>query len=79
MIFPSITNAADICGDVTGNGVVDGADLTIYKRTFDNLPPGMTRPDLCDVGGSLGCTEEDLEIMEKYFGGEINMVVITPQ
>jgi hypothetical protein len=59
------------CGDMNGDGFVDGADLTLYKRFFG----GLTSPfsgDRCGVspapdGGA--CNGADLTIIKRFFGG----------
>jgi len=52
------------CGDVNGDGRVTSADSVIIMRTLV-VPPraSMVRPDLCDVGASVGCTSSDSVIV----------------
>jgi len=59
------------CADMNGDGFVNGADLTLYKRFFG----GLTSPfsvDRCGVspapdGGA--CNGADLTIIKRHFGG----------
>jgi len=54
------------CGDVNGNGRVTGADSIIISRSLLQPPRAtMTRPDLCDVGGSVGCSRSDAVIVRR--------------
>jgi hypothetical protein len=48
------------CGDVTGDGRVALGDYIIMRRALA-VPPlaTMAHPELCDVGGSVGCTNTD--------------------
>jgi uncharacterized repeat protein (TIGR01451 family) len=52
------------CGDVNCNGLVSIADSVIVLRSLLS-PPTATQacPQLCDVGGSIGCTLADAVIM----------------
>lgn len=54
------------CGDVDADGRVTSTDGAIILRSFV-VPPTvtMTRTDLCDVGGSLGCSVQDYAIVLK--------------
>lgn len=54
------------CGDVTGDGKVTPSDTGMLQRAL-LIPPAaaMTRPDLCNVGGSTGCTISDLSILNR--------------
>ncbi len=54
------------CGDVNANGRVTTADATIVTRSL-LVPPTapLTRPDLCNVGGSAGCTTADAVIITR--------------
>jgi hypothetical protein len=59
------------CGDMNGNGLVDGADLTLYKRYFGGLSSPFST-DRCGVspapdGGA--CNGADLTVIKRYFGG----------
>ena len=59
------------CGDMNGNGIVDGPDLTLYKRYFGGLVSPFST-DRCGVspaadGGT--CDGADLTVMKRFFGG----------
>jgi hypothetical protein len=54
------------CGDVNGDGAVTSEDgATIMGSLL--VPPSavMSRPDLCDVGGSVGCSTSDAVIVKR--------------
>lgn len=54
------------CGDVTADTRVTIADATMIRRATQTPPTAtMTRPDLCDVGGSAGCTQADEVILRR--------------
>lgn len=54
------------CGDVNGDGRVTVVDATILTRSLLNPPTAtMTRPELCDVGGSLVCGTADAVILRR--------------
>jgi len=52
------------CGDVTGDGRVTPSDAAQMRRGL-LVPPTatMTKPALCDVGGSDGCSTADAAIV----------------
>lgn len=54
------------CGDVSGDGRVNIVDAVIYQRSL-LMPPtaAMARPELCDVGASLGCNLADAVILKR--------------
>lgn len=54
------------CGDITGDGRVSVADVTVLRRSL-LIPPTatQTRPQLCDVGGSAGCSLADSVIISR--------------
>jgi hypothetical protein len=59
------------CGDMNGNGMVDGPDLTLYKRHFGGLASPFST-DRCGVspaadGGT--CDGADLTVIKRFFGG----------
>jgi hypothetical protein len=52
------------CGDVSGDGWVNVGDYIIMRRALALPPLGtMVRPDLCDVGSSVGCNVGDAIVM----------------
>ncbi len=54
------------CGDVSGDGRVTIADVTVIRRSLLAPPTAtMSRPQLCDVGGSAGCTLADATIISR--------------
>lgn len=54
------------CGDVTADGLVTIADATLVRRATLTPPTAtMARPDLCDVGGSVGCSQADEAIIRR--------------
>ena len=54
------------CGDVSGNGVVTTADSLIIRRSLLEPPTAtMTRPELCNVGGSRECSTADAAIVRR--------------
>jgi hypothetical protein len=57
------------CGDVSGDGRVTTADAVILHRSL-LIPPGATmlKPDLCDVGSSVGCNTADAVILKRALG-----------
>jgi hypothetical protein len=59
------------CADMNGNGLVDGADLTLYRRYFGGLSSPFST-DRCGVspapdGGT--CDGADLTVITRFFGG----------
>ena len=54
------------CGDVNGDGVASGLDGSMILQSL-LVPPTvtLTNPDLCDVGGSIGCTSADAAIIQR--------------
>ena len=59
------------CADMNGDGFVNGADLTLYKRYFG----GLTSPFSIDRCGASpaqdggACDGADLTIIRRHFGG----------
>ena len=59
------------CADMNGDGLIDGADLTLYRRYFGGLPSPFSL-DRCGVspapdGGA--CDGADLTVILRSFGG----------
>jgi len=55
-----------LCGDVNGDGAVTLADAIILKRALilGNQPAtNLMVTENCDVGGQVGCTAEDGDII----------------
>jgi hypothetical protein len=52
------------CGDVDADGSVTLADAVVISHSLLSPPRAtMARSDLCDVGGSVGCSLEDFWIV----------------
>jgi len=54
------------CGDVSGDGRVTANDASLIARAM-LVPPSatLTRPTLCDVGGTHGCSTADAAIVQR--------------
>jgi len=63
---PDLVGDACQCGDVSGDGFVTIADAVQILRA-SLLPPTsiLPRPELCDVGGSVGCSVSDAAIVSR--------------
>jgi hypothetical protein len=54
------------CGDVNGDGFVTLADATAITRALLSPPTAtLARPELCDVGGALGCSAGDAVVIRR--------------
>jgi len=57
------------CGDVSGDGRVNGGDAIVLYRALMGTPPvPMARPELCDVGSTVGCNAGDFIILKRALG-----------
>jgi len=59
------------CADMNGDGFVNGADLTLYKRYFGGLqsPFSIDRCGASPAPDGGACNGADLTIIKRYFGG----------
>lgn len=61
---PDGTGDACQCGDVTGDGRVTSSDEAAIAQAVRQAPAAkLAKPELCDVGDSLGCSAADSAIV----------------
>ena len=59
------------CGDVTGNGIVNGQDAQAIKRHALGLPsPTFLVPGNCDVSGNGLCNGQDANAVQRIALGQ---------
>ena len=56
---------------MNGNGLIDGADLTLYMRYFGGLssPFSLDRCGVSPAPDGGACDGADLTVIKRYFGG----------
>jgi hypothetical protein len=59
------------CGDMNGDGFVNGADLTLYKRRFGGLlsPFSVERCGVSPTPDGGACDGADFTVIKRHFGG----------
>ncbi len=57
------------CGDSSGNGIVDLADVGALRSFLAGSLGALPAPEKCDVGGSIGCDLEDFVRLSRALGG----------
>jgi hypothetical protein len=66
LFVATVAYAETPCGDVNGSGTVTLADAVIIGRALTGdaaSQAALTHPENCDVGGVVGCTLEDKDII----------------
>lgn len=58
------------CGDPSGDGRVDAADVSALRALLAGSLAALPAPEKCDVGGSAGCDLEDVVRLRRALAGQ---------